>query len=201
MLVASILAGFLWRTGSLRQIWAIRWWAVAFGSVALAAGLGGTCHGFVYWMPGTTLFQLWTGMLYAVSFASLTMLVGTIGASSFPPTQGWLMVGAGLKAIVVWAILLQSPHFRVVVLDYGLSLGIVLALQVLWICRKAGASQSLQPAGWIGAGVLVSGLAMAVLGSQISIAAVLHPNDLYHLVQMVGLGLLYQGAKQLQDQR
>jgi hypothetical protein len=204
MLVASILAVFLWRIGCLKRIQSVRWWAVAFGGVAVAAGLGGTCHGFVYWMSGITLFRLWKLLLYAVSIASYAMLLGTIVASSSRRMQTGLQVGAGIKALLVWAILLQSPYFQIVVLDYGFSLGIVLVLQVLRVGFPTGQTTQLnrtrQSAWWMIAGVLVSGLAMAILASQFKLSAALNHNDLYHLVQLVGLGLLYQGAKQLQDQ-
>jgi hypothetical protein len=33
----------------------------------------------------------------------------------------------------------------------------------------------------------------------LTLAPAFNQNDLYHLVQLVGLGLLYQGARQLKD--
>lgn len=118
MLVASILAGFLWRIGSLNRICSVRLWAVAFAGVGLAAGLGGTCHGFVNWMPGGMVFRLWNAMLYTITVASFTMLLGAIVASSRGSMRVWLLTGAGIKAGLVWVTLLQSPHFQVVALDY-----------------------------------------------------------------------------------
>lgn len=45
-LVAFILAGSLGRISWQKQQYSIGLWAIAFACVALAAALGGTCHGF-----------------------------------------------------------------------------------------------------------------------------------------------------------
>lgn len=198
--VALILAGFLLRVGRLNQQVSVCWWAMAFGCVAVAAALGGTCHGFVLWLGKALSDRLWLMMIYALSFASFAMLMGTIVGSVSPPIRRWLWLGAIGKSMVVWIGLSYVLRFDIAAIDYLISMGIVLVLQLQqWPNPPLSSSPSLA-APWLIAGILVSGMAIGILSSRFTLSAFFNHNDLYHLVQLVGLGLLYQGARQLKDQ-
>ena len=183
--VAFIFAGFLLRAARQKQQISVICWGLAFGFVGLAAAIGGTCHGFLLGGLGN---PLWQAMLYSLSTASLLLLSGSIVGSLARPRRGWLLA-ALIKSTTLWASLLDQPDFRAVALDYALSLAVVLGLQ-LWRPDSA--------APWLLTGILTSGLALLLLATQLT-AGSLNAADLYHLVQLVGLGLLYQGAKQLRD--
>jgi hypothetical protein len=183
--IAFIFAGFLLRGGWLKQQISISCWGIAFGFVALAAALGGTCHGFFVQL-GALGHDLWRVMVYSISWASLTLLSGSIFGSLAPPGRDWLLLAALIKSLCLWS---SAPSFGAVAFDYMASLGAVLMLQV-W--RPAAASP------WLIAGILTSGLALTLLYSQLTVGR-LTAADLYHLVQLAGLGLLYQGAKRLRD--
>lgn len=199
--VASILAVFLLRLGWANRQISVGLWAVAFGCVAAAAALGGTCHGFVGWLGESLSDWLWQTMIYALSLASFTMLAGTIVGSVSPKRQRWLLLGTAVKSILVWIGLVQKPEFEIAAVDYLVSMAVVLVLQLYQLSASPLLpSSSTQAAPWLIAGVLVSGLAIGFLGSGFTLSAFFNHNDLYHLVQLVGLGLLYQGAKQLKDQ-
>jgi hypothetical protein len=192
--VAFILAGFLLRVGWVNRQVAVRWWAVAFASVAVAAALGGTCHGFVLQLGGTLTGHLWRLMIAALSGASFAMLVGTILSSAPAKVQHRLLGAAVGKSLLVWLALSQQPRFEIAAIDYLVSMGVILGLQL-----QALLNGPTRAAPWLIAGILVSGLALGILASGFTLSTALNHNDLYHLVQLIGLGLLYQGAKQLKD--
>lgn len=193
---AFIFAGLLLRQGYSQK--AICWWAAAFAWVGVAAALGGTCHGFVLWLGNIWNVRLWRVMVYALSFASVSMLIGTL-YSCIPAKRRrfWLLVTL-VKGIAIWTILLQIPQFSLAAADYASAMAIVLALQTR-VLSTASSQTALRAAVWMIAGILVSGLAIGILGSGLTLSAAFNHNDLYHLVQLGGLGLLYQGAKRLND--
>lgn len=193
---AFIFAGLLLRRGYSQK--SVCWWAAAFAWVGLAAALGGTCHGFVLWLGNVWSARLWQIMVYALSFASVSMLVGTL-YSCLPAKRRrfWLLVAFG-KGIAIWTILLQMPQFNLAAADYISAMAIVLMLQTHAFSTASSQTVS-RAAVWMIAGILVSGLAIGILGSGFALSAAFNHNDLYHLVQLGGLALLYQGAKQLSD--
>jgi hypothetical protein len=193
-IVAAIFAVCLGRSGWSNQQLSVRLWSVAFAFVAMAAALGGSWHGFGLWLGTPLKQQLWQAMLYALSLASIAMLTGTIVSTVSPPLQRWLLLGAVGKSLLTWIELLRSPRFETAAIDYLVAMGMVLLLQLRSLSGLPTSS-----AAWLVAGILVSGLALGLLNSGLTLAPAFNQNDLYHLVQLVGLGLLYQGARQLKD--
>jgi hypothetical protein len=191
-IVALILAGFLLRVGWLNQQTSVCLWGAAFGCVALAAALGGTCHGFIRILGEPLDKVLWQLMIYVLSLASLAMLAGTIFSSVAKRWRRWALLAAAAKTALLWISLIQQPHFDIAAADYSAAMTVVLILQ---LHSLADAS-----AFWLIAGILVSGVAVVILSSGLTIPQMFSHTDLYHLVQLFGLGLLYQGAKQLEDQ-
>jgi hypothetical protein len=91
-------------------------------------------------------------------------------------------------AYASWMITHDS--FLWVILDYGISLIIVLSLQLVGWVRDNTAS-----APWIVGSVVVSVIAAAVQQAPIR-----WHNDIYHVVQLFALWLLFRGAM-LADRR
>lgn len=194
-----------------QQQTAMGWWLVAFGLVGVAAALGGTCHGFTAYLDNAVIRSLWTVMLFALSLASLCMLIATVITTLPRRLQRWFLMGATFKSCIYLAWATIHSHFVYAIVDYLSAMLVVLLLQGwallrVWRTyrqpnlRHTASSHNLiqtsKAAGWIVAGVLVSGLAVGVQGLQLTIAA-LNSNDLYHLVQVVALYLLYCGASNL----
>lgn len=166
-------------------------WAGGFGCVGMAAALGGTCHGWAFQLGYSRLVFLWSLMLYGLVLGSLFSLLGSIFSSLASPYRYGLAAGA--KSIAVWILLSHRPSFTIAAADYGLTLAIVLVLQLYRFPQQPTAAR------WLIAGVLISGLGIAILASPIPLPAHLTTADLYHLIQLLGLGCLYQGAAQLKD--
>lgn len=190
---ALVFAISLLQIGWVKQQVSVRLWATAFFFVAVAAALGGTCHGFVTQLGSSLTRMLWVAMIYSLSLASFFMLTGTIFSSVGSKMQRWFLLGAITKSALTGAALIQTPRFEIAAFDYGSAMVIVLILQLSTL------TQPTQAASWIISGILVSGLAIGVLISGVTWSNFLNHNDLYHLVQLVGLSLLYRGTKQLRD--
>ncbi|HUP45385.1 MAG TPA: hypothetical protein VM779_07715 [Thermoanaerobaculia bacterium] len=147
-----------------------RMWAVAFFATAAAAILGGTYHGW-------PALPLWKPAVYAVGIASLFLLAG-LG-------RAFLLL-AIVKFTVYAAWMAVHDDFRYVIYDYGLTLAI-LAIYAIAKIRDAGSR-------WVLASIGVSVIAAAVQQSGFAIHRHFNHNDLYHLMQIAALWLLYRGG-------
>ena len=159
---------------------AVRLWAAAFVALAVGAFLGGTWHGFLQ------SDLLWKATVLSVGVATFCMVAG----SAFATLRGnALQILAAIKLAAFSAWMLFHDEFIYVVIDSGVAFAAVAALH-LWRFN-----------GWILAGVAVSVLAAVVQASGIALHQHFNHNDLYHVVQMAAMVLLYRGARLLVDRR
>ena len=172
--VATWFAFSLFRSSQASQ----RFWALAFAALAAGAFLGGTWHGFVQ------SDLLWKATTLSVGIASFGMVAG----SGLAVTPGKLLpILAALKLAVYSGWMLFHDEFIYVVIDTGIAFLVVAALH-LWRFN-----------GWILAGVAVSVLAGLVQASGFKLHQHFNHNDLYHVIQIGAVFLLYRGARRLSD--
>jgi hypothetical protein len=163
-------------------------------SLAAASFAGGTVHGWVLMLAEPILSAIWMGAAFAVGLASFCFLAGTLAASIASPLRRWLMAVSCLQlaGYAIW--MSRHSDFLYVIYNYGATFALIFLIQVYdLLVRKA------PPAGWIIAGILVSFLAAFVQRSGISFHPSFNHNDVYHVIQMLGVALLYRGAALLQD--
>jgi hypothetical protein len=153
-----------------------RFWALAFLSLAAAALLGGTWHGF--WRSEI----LWKATTLSVGFASFGMVAGSALAVTAGFSRKALLAFATVKlfSYVVW--MLGHDAFIWVVADTGSALLIVGVLHV-WKLN-----------GWMLAGVGVSVLAGLAQAGGLALHEHFNHNDLYHVIQIAAMFLLYRGV-------
>lgn len=173
-----------------------RLWAAALVMTAVAAFLGGTCHGFIQWMPGAAGRALWKATLLATGIGSACLLAAAVTAATAGALQRALLAVVVVKLLVyVWTIATKD-HFALVIADYGTAL-LAVALAA-WFIRPSG----LTPATWwITGGVAVAAVAGAIQRARVSPHVHFNHNDLFHVVQMASLYLLYRGGLLLRDMR
>ena len=164
--VAVTLGALLWRANN-------RSWALAFFFTALASFLGGSFHGFqVEW--------LWKPTVYAVGLASFFLLAGT---------HTRLIRFAAVKFILYAVWMFTHDEFVYVIADYGLTLLIVGCFFLArWVRSRS------PEAPWIMASIGVSVAAAVIQQSGFALHQHFNHNDLYHVVQIVALWLLYRGG-------
>lgn len=167
-LAALAFAARLWRC--------FRAWALAFLFTALAAIFGGTSHGF-----GPELLVLWQVILwkltvFSVGFASFFLLSGA---------HPVLRLVAVLKLVVYASWMSAHDDFIWVIADYGITLLLVGAVELRQ--RKASAN-------WVLGSIGVSIIAAIVQASGFALHQHFNHNDIYHLIQIVALWLLFRGG-------
>lgn len=176
-------------TGREQAVW---FFAAALCATAVAALAGGTYHGFAPLLIGPTQTILWKATVYAIGIGSFFFLAAAIVASVRPPAREWLLAAAVLKLTVYLVWMTMHDDFRYVIYDYAPSMLAVLGLQA--------ADWRWQPgAPWIVAGIVVSFAAAAVQQSGIRLHRHFNHNDLYHVIQMGAIWLLYKGGRLLAD--
>jgi hypothetical protein len=199
---------------------AVRLWAIAFVATAVAAAVGGTCHGFLLYLANTTGLVLWKTVMVALSLASSLMLWATVVSAVGRRLHPWWLGAIGLKLALYLGWIAIDTSFTAVVVDYLSAMLLVLLLQLV-VYRRGTKSEAKKPdfysdpelllthspktqalgldhqglsAIWVIAGVIVSGIAASVLSIQFTLANGFSTNDLYHLIQMVALYLFYRGV-------
>jgi len=171
-------------------------WAVGFMFIGLGALLGGTSHGFVNYLSDAALNAVWKGTLATVGLSMAFAVAGTV--ISNVSLTAWRKLLHGLNVIgllfyTAW-VSRHGGYLAVIVITVA-SLGLIAMLQMKVLVRNNSSA-----ARWIVAGVLVSFLSAAIQRSGIALHQHFNHNDLYHVVQLLGLYLLYRGVAQLRDQ-
>ena len=171
-----------------------RWFLLLFSSIALAAALGGTVHGFLTDPHSGVRIVVWYGTM---------ILLGVTGLSEFgiaahlllPPRAARFLILAavGMFALYLCAVLFWSAEFRIAILDYVVGLVFLCIAFVCTYLRTGVPSVALGAAG-----LLVSVLASRLQQAHVS----LHPryfnhNALYHVLQAVALFFIYRSARAL----
>jgi hypothetical protein len=175
--------------GRARRLWG---WALVLTGVG--AWTGGFWHGFGPEIQPGGATLLWKVTIFAIGAAGATMLAGAAIATLRPPLRTALLVGVGLKLALYVAWMSRHDDFRYVIYDYAPAMALVLLLELVALARGRG-----RGAGWIIVGILLSFTAAAIQRTEMSFAANFNANDLYHLVQIGALFLLFLGARRLED--
>jgi hypothetical protein len=175
--VAAWLSLVLFRSAQTSR----RLWAVAFAALAAAAFLGGTWHGFLQ----SNL--LWKATTLSAGVASFGMVAGSAYAVFSGPLRAFALTAALAKLVVYSVWMLSHDAFLYVVIDTGIAFIVVAALHL-----------------WKWNGPILAGVAVSIAGALVQASGFrLHEhfnhNDLYHVIQIAALVLLYRGAKRLQS--
>jgi hypothetical protein len=158
-----------------------RLWALAFAALAAAAFLGGTWHGFLH------SALLWKATTLSAGLASFGMVAGSSYAVFSAPLRTFILTAALAKLVAYSAWMLGHDAFLYVVIDTGIAFIVVAALH-LWKWN-----------GPILAGVAVSIAGALVQANGFKVHEHFNHNDLYHVIQIAAVVLLYRGARRLAD--
>jgi hypothetical protein len=166
-----------------------RLWSVGFASLAAAAFLGGTWHGFAPRLPEMAAAAIWKATLAATGLASFFLVAGTALGSVGRRPAAAVTALASVKLVVFLGWAAFHDEYDGVVVDTGVAMGAILLLQLVARVRHRARS-----APWIAAGILVSVAAAAIEAAGLSPGGPFTHDDVYHLVQIGGVLLLYRGA-------
>lgn len=168
-------------------------WGAGFLFIGLAALLGGTSHGAAPHLDDVQLYYLWKATVYAVGLSMLFAVAGTIEGSPVPAGARKLLHAANVAGFVIYAWwMLSHSNFVYVIYHYvPAMLGIAVLQAWAWVICRA------RSAPWLISGVAVTLLGAVVQQSGLSVHRHFNHNDLYHVIQIAGLWLLYRGSVRL----
>jgi hypothetical protein len=164
-------------------------WAIAFAGIALAAIAAGTYHGFAGTLDARAIASLWIFVTWTLALASFVMLCAAVIALTSGAWRAGLLVAALLKLAVFAMWVAGRREYAFVLLDYGTA-----QLAILVLAAHAWQRERTASAPWLVAGVVVSALGGAVQQSDFALLETFNHNDLYHVIQVVGLFLFYRGG-------
>jgi hypothetical protein len=189
----ALFAGWLvWRgsTGSPLG----RWSVVLFAALGLGALLGGITHGFLPDAGSDAARMAWNATLIAIGVAAWASWAVGAHVLLVKDTARWVVAAAALLfALNVAVVLHVSQSFVVAIAFYAPA--IVFALIAFVLAYRASGRAVLLFAI---AGIVLSLIAAVIQQTQAGIAALgLSHNALYHVVQAVGLLLIFLTARGL----
>ncbi len=169
-------------------------WGLSFVATGIAALIGGTSHGFALYFGTMTKAVIWTATLISIGFASLFLLSSAIITTFKKPLRDWLIAATALKFILFAVWIVSHSEFKYVIYDYVPAMIGVLTVQVYGKYSRGDKS-----AAWIILGILVSFGAAAIQQSGFTLHEHFNHNDLYHVIQMGAIYMLYKGGILLLD--
>lgn len=189
VLGAAGLAGAVLLARHARSRPAVALWAAGFLALSAGAFLGGTWHGFSPRLSPAAANLLWKGTLAAAGTASFFLVAGAAHASLRGRAARIATGIAGTKLVVYLAWASANDGFEGVIVDSGLAILAILALEVAAWRRRDPA------APWVVAGILLSAAAAVIEAIGVRPGEIVSADDLYHVVQTASLYLLYRGGR------
>ena len=154
----------------------------------MAAIAGGTHHGFIDSLDPRTSQVLWKITLYSVGIATLLMLSAALFAYLNPPWQTALIFLAVLQFCIYTFLVSRNNDFKFVIYDYVPAMLLIVVLA--WMMKARSAS-------WILAAVALSFAGAAIQRSGVQLHKHFNNNDIYHVIQMVGMYFFYKAGLRL----
>jgi hypothetical protein len=190
--LSLVLALKLMRPGLLPSV-ARRLWAGSFLALMVAAVVGGTWHGLgpagLPWLR----HDLWSITYTAIGLTDLLLLAGA--ACALPPGPRVVALALLMGRFLVYAaLILDLRDVRYVAYDYGVTLLLLFAFGLDLLRRRERA------AGFVLAGALVSFAGGLVQALHLSPHPQFNGNDLFHVIQMVGIWLFFRAGLLLPDE-
>jgi Family of unknown function (DUF6962) len=167
----------------------ILFWSISFFTIALAAATGGTYHGFVQSLSVPVSSTLWKITLYSIGVSTFCMLSGMILAALKGKVRTVLLILAAIQFLGFVILIGRSYEYKYVIHDYVPAMAVIVALCILRLNKPY--------AIWIIAGILISFAAAGIQLSGFTLHRNFNHNDLYHVVQMIAMYLLYKGGSLL----
>jgi hypothetical protein len=163
----------------------IKLWAFSFFVLAGAAIAGGTFHGFIGSMEGGMSQIVWKVTLYSVGLATLLMLSASALAFLNPSWRMAILILGILQFCIYIFLVSRSNDFKYVIYDYVPVMILIVALA--WIAKSASAT-------WLLAAVALSFAGALIQRFEFQLHKHFNYNDIYHVIQMVGMYFFYRAG-------
>ena len=173
-------------------------WAIGFLLIGIGLIVGGTGHGFALYLSDSAMIMIWKLAYYAAGLSMASIVAGSVIGSVSAGRGQRVLHSLNALVLVIFAawVTISDDNFLWVIIDSVISLAAIALIQA-W----AFVTQKSRSAMWLIAGVLVYILSAVIQQSDLDLHQHFNHNDLYHVVLMIGLYLLYRGVELMQDQK
>jgi len=168
--------------------------AIALVATAVSAAFGAAAHGIDPLVDREQRERCWRAALYTIGFVGAASIASVAFFTARGSFRTAILVVAGLKLLVYLVSVVRRPEFRVAAADYGGALAVVLGAALYAMARWHAPGT-----GWLIGGVAVSLVAALIQARRIAVHRHFNHNDLYHLIQIVALYLVFRGGSLLVD--
>jgi hypothetical protein len=168
--------------------------ALGLLTTAVAAAFGAAAHGIDPLVDREQRKRCWHVSLYAMGLVGAATIASVAFFTARGSIRTAILVVAGLKFLAYLVSIVRRPEFRVAAADYGGALAVLLVGALYAMARWHAAGT-----GWLVGGVAVSLVAGLVQVRRIAFHRHFNHNDLFHVIQMVALYLVYRGGALLVD--
>jgi hypothetical protein len=166
-------------------------WGMGLLATGVASLIGGSSHGFAPYLSTDARAAFWRATYGAVGMANLLILAAA-AAFTLRGAAGRVAVFALTVRLALYLALITSrPEFRYVVYDYALT------LLLLTIFAVHGRQRDWPGAGWVMAGIVVSLVGALIQRSGFALHRHFNHNDLFHVMQTIGIYLYYRAGAHL----
>lgn len=155
--------------------------------MGLAGLFGALTHGFGADITPRSHQLLWRITLVFVGLTTVFMLLG--GLAHVLPRSTWIHWLPVIWFIVFMAAIFKNDDFKTVVLFYVPGMVLVLVLMVVSFMTTQN-----EGALWIIASIVIGFVGAGIQQSGFSLHTHFNHNDIYHVIQMGGMILLYKGT-------
>lgn len=168
-------------------------WAWAFVMIGLGAFFGGVAHGFKNLLSPEQIHLAWKLSNFTIGLTSFFLLLALAEMYFSLKWRRVFIAIASVKLIAYLVVMSQKNEFLFVIMDYLPVLLIVLGVSLYqWLQQNDPA------APLFAVGVLISLAAAAVQMSGFALHQHMNHNDIFHLIQIVGLHMFYRGTEKLE---
>jgi hypothetical protein len=174
------------RTSRPRSLWSYAFLASSLGSLT-----GGIYHGFEPSLSPLLVTILWKLTAIALGAAGLLLFCGTTLALAPQRIARTQTIAASVLFAIYLAWMTTHDEFIYIIAFYGL---LMLATLVICVVRYRFSPRA---CALIISGIAIAVLAASVQASHVRLFAHFNHNDLYHVIQMVSLFVMYRGAREL----
>jgi len=196
MAVAWLLARQLLQNEQHRRYRSRFYWGAGLLFIGLGALQGAISHGLAAYLGDTADTLIWKGTVYSIGFSMVFALGGTLEGAPLAAGARRFFWVVNLVAFLVYAAwMISHDDFLYVIYFYVPAMLLIAALQVWALLGKQS-----HGAGWILGGVVVTLFGAVVQQSGFTLHTHFNYNDMFHLIQVVGLLLFFRGITRLTGQ-
>jgi len=166
----------------------VKLWALSFFVLAIAAITGGTYHGFIESLDAGVAHIIWKTTLLSIGVATLLMVSAAVSSFLNPPWRTFILFFAMLQFCAYAFVVFRSDDFRFVIYDYVPAMVLIVALAYFTKARSSA---------FIITAVALSFGSAAIQQSGVQLHKHFNHNDIYHIIQMIGMYFFYRAGQLL----